>query len=508
MSTVESSLGVASPTRDLPLRIAETGTELKRGAFLNTIAMLASVLRGVFIFLVARLLGPASLGTFSIAWASTDVISKVGIFGLDSALITFLARSEAVGDRSHSRSLFRLAVALAVGQSAAIAMIVVAGLQLLGRRMGLQPEMVSALAVTVCALPGLVLYRICTAASRGMKVMQHDIYSRGITDPVITTLTFLLVFVIGFTTFAPEVAAIAGTAASGVVALALASRLFRHVRARRTGVSIHGEVRRLFSYGAPTSAHQLLIAFITQLDLIMLGWFIGRAPGVTLATVGIYGAVADIAGALRKVNQAFNPIFAPVVARMTATGEQERAAATYARLAQWMLWVLLPLGAVITLAGPTILMIYGPTFVKGSAWLGIVMVTCATNAFFSLGETAIMVQRPRLNLLHSLITGAVAVGATLVLIPRFGVMGAASGVFLAFAVQAALRYATLRFVFGWKHSWNDIRPPVVAAVIAFVPAIVCRLLLDGITGQLASAAAFLAVFGLGWWRHRAKPGTD
>ena len=63
--------------------------------------------------------------------------------------------------------------------------------------------------------------------------------------------------------------------------------------------------------------------------------------------------------------------------------------------------------------------------------------------------------------------------------------------------RAALRYATLRFVFGWKHSWNDIRPPVVAAVTAFVPAIVCRLLLDGITGQLASAAAFLVVvFGL------------
>ena len=83
----------------------------------------------------------------------------------------------------------------------------------------------------------------------------------------------------------------------------------------------------------------------------MLGYFVGRAPGVTLATVGVYSAVIGTANGLRKVNQAFNPIFAPVVAGMTATGDHEIAAATYARLAEWMLWILLPLVAVMSLAG-------------------------------------------------------------------------------------------------------------------------------------------------------------
>src|ERR1022692_1283385 len=87
-------------------------------------------------------------------------------------------------------------------------------------------------------------------------------------------------------------------------------------------------------------------------------------------------------------------------------------------------------------------------------------------------------------------------------------MGAAVGIFLAYAVQAALRYATLRFVFRWKQSWNDISPPVVAAIIAFVTAIVCRVLLDGIAAQLTSAVAFLAVFGLGSWRHRSEEHTS
>ncbi len=34
-----------------------------------------------------------------------------------------------------------------------------------------------------------------------------------------------------------------------------------------------------------------------------------------------------------------------------------------------------------------------------------------------------------------------------------------------------------------------------------VPALVCRTLLDGIVGQVTSAVAFLALFGIQWWRH-------
>ena len=473
-SKPEIAEDVPPPAADAPARVDKTGVELKRGAFLNTIAMLASNFRGIFTFLVARLLGPAALGLYSVAWSTTDIISKIGVLGLDNAITTFIARSEAVGDRARSRALFRVAVILGVAQSVAL---------------------------VLCAMPGLALYRISTAVSRGMKVMQHDIYSRGMTEPIATTLAFLLAFAVGFKESSPEVAAVLGTAASGLIALALASTLFRNIPAHAEVVSSFAEARSLIAYAAPISVYQLINAFISRLDLLMLGYFVGRAPGVTLATVGIYSAVIGTANGLRKVNQTFNPIFAPVVAGMTATGDHEVAAATYARLAQWMLWILLPLVAVLSLAGGTILLIYGPSFQQGGAWLGIVALASATNAFVSLGETVIMVQRPHLNLLHSSITCAVAAGGLLWLIPRFGAMGAAVGILLPYIVQGILRYATLRWVFRWKDSWSDIRPPLIAAAIALVPALVCRVFLGGIVGQVTSAAAFLAVFGVQWLRH-------
>jgi O-antigen/teichoic acid export membrane protein len=240
------------------------------------------------------------------------------------------------------------------------------------------------------------------------------------------------------------------------------------------------------------------------LDVFMLGWFIGRAPGVTLATVGVYSAVVEVASGLRKVNQAFNPIFAPVVAGMTVTGDQERAAHTYARLAQWMLWILLPLVGAMALSGGVILMIYGPAFRQGAPWLGIVGIACATTAFVSLGETVIMVQRPHLNLLNSSITCVVAVGANLWLIPRFGVMGAALGILIPYVVQGILRYFVLRFVFEWRSSWRSIRPPLLTGIVALIPALPCRLLLPGMAAQLTAGLVFLAIFGAGWLHHRGS----
>src|SRR5207249_10288565 len=86
VSPTDVALDVAPPAADAPARVDETGVELKRGAFLNSIAMLASNFRGIFTFLVARLLGPAALGIFSVAWSTTDIISKIGVLGLDNAI--------------------------------------------------------------------------------------------------------------------------------------------------------------------------------------------------------------------------------------------------------------------------------------------------------------------------------------------------------------------------------------------------------------------------------------
>ena len=96
---------------------------------------------------------------------------------------------------------------------------------------------------------------------------------------------------------------------------------------------------------------------------------------------------------------------------------------------------------------------------------------------------------------------AAAVVSLFLLIPRFGAIGAAIAILITYLVQAIQRYIALRFVFNWKESWEDVRPPIVAFMIALIPALVCHWFFSGIAGQLISAALFLAVFGAAWARH-------
>ena len=157
-------------------RVDETGAELKRGAFLNTIAMVTANFRSIFIILIGRLLGPVSLAIFSVAWANAELFSKIGIGGLDDAATTFIARANAVGDLVRARALFWVAVTLGVAQSTLVAALSIFVIRRFGNELGLKPEMVSALAILFWAMPSIALYRICTAVSRGMKVMRHDIF--------------------------------------------------------------------------------------------------------------------------------------------------------------------------------------------------------------------------------------------------------------------------------------------------------------------------------------------
>ena len=175
-------------------------------------------------------------------------------------------------------------------------MIAILVVRLAGDKLGLNPQMVAVLSVMLCAMPGVILYRVSTAVSRGMKVMRHDIFSRGMTETTVTTLAFLAALWrwAGRHSRRPS-PSIVGTGASGVVALILASSLFRSAPSARGVISYPVESRRLLSYAAPISGYDLLNAVIVRLDVIMLGCFIGHAPGVTLPAVGIYGAAVEVA---------------------------------------------------------------------------------------------------------------------------------------------------------------------------------------------------------------------
>jgi O-antigen/teichoic acid export membrane protein len=474
---------------------ARDGAVLAHGALYNALAFLASNLRGIFTFLIARLLGSATLGTFGLAWAVTDLVGKLATCGLDTGAIAMVAEQELKCDPRASRRIMRASLGTALAASSLCTVLAVMGTQAMGRGHVLPPEIARATSVMLLGLPGIVLYRVSNALSRGKGVMHHDVYSRGLTESLGTAAALVVAYFCGVRLLAPEIAAIVGTLASGFVAFACARRLFASVPKEPIR---REETVALLRRSIPIAFYDLINIGIMRVDLIMLGLFVGRAPGVTLETVGIYAVALDIAGGLRKVSSTFTPIFVPIVAQQLNAGPIDRAERSYGYLARWMLAMLLPALAVISLAAHSLLRLFGPAFPAGAPWLVIVATACAVNSFVVLGEMILMIRRPAMNLLNSCTALAVTIGLNLMLIPRLGPLGAAIGMIVAYSVQGTLRGIEIPWLYGWRWPWRDLAKPWLAALAALPLALLVRLHGADVATELTAALLYLATYLFAW----------
>ena len=478
--------------RDAVATEVHTGTELARGALVNIVALVTANLRGIFTFLIARLLGRDRLGTFGIAWSTTDLLGEIGTFGMDTSTIALVSKRQAVGDHKGTRALMRRAVTFGLLFSVAAAVVGIVAFQTIGYELGQNPELIRSTSIMLLAVPAIALYRISNGVSRGMKVMKHDLYSRGFTETFGTLACFLAAFAIGLREMAPVVAVLFGTAGGGIMAFILA----RSLVTRNTGPGERGTAS-LVRFSAPIAIYGLLNLLIMRMDVLLLA-FLGPSVGVSMATIGIFVASVEISGGMRKVRQAFDPMFMPIIARQSAVQDRAAMEESFAQLGRWVLAAQLPLMGVLCLAGGIGLDIFGPGFRGGELWVGLLAVAHATNSFVGLAETVIMIERPKLNMINSGFTVLLQFGASMILIPAFGATGAAFAMVLAYFTQGVLRYWELRVLFKWHWPWKALVRPAVAFAIALAPALPLRLLIDGRPGEYASGLTFLAAYVAAW----------
>jgi O-antigen/teichoic acid export membrane protein len=283
-----------------------------------------------------------------------------------------------------------------------------------------------------------------------------------------------------------------GTGAGGLMAFTLARGLF--AKQPKPAEKLHAPLLR---FSAPIAIYSLLNMLIMRMDVLLLG-FLGPRVGVSLGTIGIFVASVEVAGGMRKVRQAFDPMFTPIIARQSAVRDQHAMEQSFAQLGRWVLAAQLPLMGVLCLSGGIGLDIFGPGFDRGALWVALLAIAHATNSFVGLAETVIMIQRPKLNLINSSLTVLLQLIASVLMIPWLGATGAALGMMLAYMTQGVLRYCELRILFNWHWPWGAFARPAIAFAIAFAVALPLRLLVHGWRGELSSGLVLLGMYVVAW----------
>lgn len=453
----------------------------------------ANIVQGVVgfltIILFTRLLEPAEFGLYALAF-SIVTLAHVAVFSwLEAAMARFWA-AETPGDglRGHFASLYRVAFALAAGFLA-----------------------VAALALWLW--PGDALFRIALAAGLAgvpvrclVKLGQERYRAAGEIGKAagldMATTAGGLVIGVGFALGgAGGAAPLLGLGLAPLLALPFV--LPGELREARGGRVEPNRVRSYARYGYPIAASLALTVVLASTDRFLLAAFLDEAA------VGAYHAGYSIA------NRTLDVLFLwlgsagqPALVMALERGGAERLKGAAREQLSTFLLIGLPAAAGVALvARPLAEVLIGEELRIAAAsitpWIALSALLYGLTAYY-FGQAFTLGRRTRHLLAAMALPAAANVVLNLILVPRFGLMGAAWATAASFALGLAATLLMGRRVLALPVAWDSlvrcgVATAVMAAVVSLLPPIggLGELALDATTGGLVYALAALALNAAG-----------
>lgn len=224
--------------------------------------------------------------------------------------------------------------------------------------------------------------------------------------------------------------------------------LFEHFNLRTITIP----AREVFAFTIPLMTSDLVYILLNSSDAVLLEHFRGTA------SVAAFRAVQPAAGLNQLVITSFQLLFTPLAARMFARNDREGINNLYWQTAIWMAVIAFPIFAMtFSLAQPLTVMLY----TKSYADSGTILALLSLGYYFSTalgfnGLTLKVFGKLRYIVTINILAALVNIAINLLLIPRYGALGAAvgtCGTMIAHNIfkQAGLLFGTGISLFEWRY---------------------------------------------------------
>lgn len=360
---------------------------------------------------IGRLLSPSAYGEVSIGIALLTFTLMIALAGCEQGVSRFIPRYDDVEDQ---RGVWVSGLAVTVSLSILIGAVLFVAAEPIAAQLFETDAAVLLVQFIAISLPFIVSFRIAVAGIRGYENTVYKTILQSFLDPFLRTAMIALLLLAGVGIVAVGVAYLL----AAIVTFVVAHLLFSRLMALRGQYRTH--IRELLTFSAPLVISTVIGVMLARTDTLMLGYFRSSHE------VGLYDAAYPIATGLTVVLSAFGFLYLPIASRLDADGERDVVDDIYATSTKWVYVLTFPVFLLLVVFPNDVMtLVFGPSYADAAAVLPILAVG------FFLSATA---GRDRETLSAVGATTWIAVGngigvtlnvmINLVLIPRFGFMGA------------------------------------------------------------------------------------
>ncbi|HEX5848984.1 MAG TPA: flippase [Rubrobacter sp.] len=444
---------------------------------------------------LARLLGPTFYGFYAAGVALINGLQIVSRFGMENGVVRYVAHYREHEDAARVRGTIILALLFPVALGLVFSIALFFGAGFLASSGWLEENgttMATVLRGFAFVLPFFVFMSMTAWATQGFKTVTYAAYIQQLIRPGLFLLFVGVCYVLGAKIFGVIAAYALAMLISGLVGLYYVRKLFPDLFDRRAQTTF--ETKALFGVSIPMSITQGAQYLNNFSAILILGVFAAGAP------VGIFNAAARTATFLTVVRFAFSGIFSPIISGLHARQDTEEIGRLYKDVSRWIFTGAFALFLVLVVFAPEVLGIFGEAF--GAGVTALIVVAVAQLFSSSVGPAPRMLAmtgNQNYAMIATSVSAIMGVIVSLILIPRFEVLGAAIGMATAIIVENTGTMSAVKWRLGyWPVNWMWLKPLTAGAVAGVVTYLLkVTLPLEAIFGFLPLPVAIPTIMLLG-----------
>ncbi len=377
-----------------------------------------------FSVILARLFGAEGAGVYFLVLMVISFGALLGRMGLDGTLLRFVAAGAVVGDMGEVKGIYNKTIEFSSAVSILVSIVIFFTAPQISLFVFSEPSLASPMRWMALAITPLAMVFLHSEALKGLKCIRDSTLVQGVGVPAISVIALYLI---------GDSWGVKGAVWSYLIAVMvmafLGVFLWRY-RTKFKGVVAVFETKRMLKSSMPLLGVALMQFVVAGLPLLLLGVW------ATNADVGIFGVASRVAILVTIILLSVNSIAAPKFSEMYRQGDMRALGETARGAAKLISLLAAPILIVFVFFSSFIMGLFGAEFTDGATALVILSIGQGVNVFAgSVGYMLVMSGNE--SLMRLSVGGAVIINIilSLLLIPKFGVIGAAIAVAVSISSQ-------------------------------------------------------------------------